>query len=67
MADNKVIVIPEGMVCDYIDEKFRKDTPEEYVRQTIEKRILITGEIPRITNFEKGFLLQYKEGKDQNL
>lgn len=30
------------------------------------KRILITGEIPRITNFEKGFPLQYKEGKDQN-
>ena len=30
------------------------------------KRVLITGEIPRITNFEKGFPLQYKEGKDQN-
>ena len=27
---------------------------------------MITGEIPRITNFEKGFPLQYKEGKDQN-
>jgi 7,8-dihydropterin-6-yl-methyl-4-(beta-D-ribofuranosyl)aminobenzene 5'-phosphate synthase len=27
---------------------------------------LITGEIPRITNFEKGFPLQYKEGRDQN-
>ena len=30
------------------------------------QRILITGEIPRITNFEKGFPLQYKEGRDQN-
>ena len=30
------------------------------------KRVLITGEIPRITNFEKGFPLQYKEGKDEN-
>ncbi|HET8793358.1 MAG TPA: MBL fold metallo-hydrolase [Nitrososphaeraceae archaeon] len=28
-------------------------------------RILITGEIPRITHFEKGFPLQYKEGKDE--
>jgi 7,8-dihydropterin-6-yl-methyl-4-(beta-D-ribofuranosyl)aminobenzene 5'-phosphate synthase len=30
------------------------------------KRVLITGEIPRITNFEKGFPLQYKEGRDEN-
>lgn len=29
-------------------------------------RVLITGEIPRITKFEKGFQLQYKEGKDEN-
>jgi 7,8-dihydropterin-6-yl-methyl-4-(beta-D-ribofuranosyl)aminobenzene 5'-phosphate synthase len=29
-------------------------------------RILITGEIPRVTKFEKGFPLQYKEGKDEN-
>ena len=36
----KVIVIPDGKVCDYIDGKFRNDTPEEYVRQTIEKRII---------------------------
>lgn len=40
MADTKVIVIPEGRICDYIDGKFRKDTPEEYVRQTIEKRLI---------------------------
>lgn len=40
MADNKVIVIPEGKICDYIDGKFRNDTPEEYVRQTIEKRLI---------------------------
>ncbi|MGB4626973.1 MAG: N-6 DNA methylase [Erysipelotrichaceae bacterium] len=36
----KVIVIPDGKVCDYIDGKFRNDTPEEYVRQTIEKRLI---------------------------
>ncbi len=41
MADTKVIVIPEGKICDYIDGKFRNDTPEEYVRQTLEKRLII--------------------------
>ena len=40
MVDTKVIVIPEGKICDYIDGKFRNDTPEEYVRQTIEKRLV---------------------------
>ena len=37
---NKVIVVPEGKICDYIDGKFRPDTPEEYVRQIIEKRLI---------------------------
>jgi len=36
----QVIVIPEGKICDYIDGKFRNDTPEEYVRQNIEKRLV---------------------------
>lgn len=40
MAETKVIVIPEGKISDYIDGKFRNDTPEEYVRQTIEKRLV---------------------------
>jgi len=40
MMNNKVIVIPEGKICDYVDGKFRNDTPEEYVRQTIEKRLI---------------------------
>lgn len=35
-----IITIPEGKICDYIDGKFRNDTPEEYVRQNIEKRIV---------------------------
>ena len=39
-AEKKVVVIPEGKICDYIDGKFRNDTPEEYVRQTIEKRLV---------------------------
>lgn len=40
MSDKKVIVVPDGKICDYVDGKFRKDTPEEYVRQTIEKRLV---------------------------
>lgn len=35
-----IIKVPDGEICDYIDGKFRKDTPEEYVRQTIEKRLV---------------------------
>jgi len=37
---SQLIIIPEGKICDYIDEKFRDDTPEEYVRQNIEKRLV---------------------------
>src|SRR5699024_2599739 len=41
MANNsKVVVIPEGKIYDYIDGTFRNDTPEEYVRQNIEKRLV---------------------------
>ena len=36
----RFIVIPDGKVLDYIDGKYRNDTPEEYVRQTIEKRLI---------------------------
>ena len=38
--ERRIIVVPDGQICDYIDEKFRRDTPEEYVRQTIEKRLV---------------------------
>lgn len=38
--DTKVVVIPEGKIYDYIDGTFRNDTPEEYVRQNIEKRLV---------------------------
>jgi type I restriction enzyme M protein len=36
----KLIVIPDGKICDYVDGTFRNDTPEEYVRQNIEKRLV---------------------------
>ena len=39
-AETQVISVPDGSIRDYIDGKFRKDTPEEYVRQTIEKRLI---------------------------
>lgn len=39
--ETKVIIsIPEGKIRDYIDGTIRKDTPEEYVRQTVEKRLI---------------------------
>lgn len=40
MAEN-IIIIPEGKVRDYIDGTIRNETPEEYVRQTVEKRLVI--------------------------
>ena len=36
----KILVIPEGKVRDYVDGTIRNDTPEEYVRQTVEKRLV---------------------------
>ena len=38
--ERKIISVPEGKIRDYIDGRPRKDTPEEYVRQTIEKRLV---------------------------
>ena len=42
-----LIVIPDGKICDYIDGKFRNDTPEEYVRQNIEKRLVNEHKYPK--------------------
>jgi len=39
-TSNLIITIPEGKVRDYIDGTIRSDTPEEYVRQTVEKRLI---------------------------
>ena len=43
----EIITIPEGKICDYIDGKFRNDTPEEYVRQNIEKRLVNELKYPK--------------------
>ncbi|HDY7824939.1 N-6 DNA methylase [Vibrio parahaemolyticus] len=41
MSNSKLIIaIPEGKLRDYIDGTIRPDTPEEYVRQTVEKRLV---------------------------
>jgi len=34
------LVVPEGKIVDFIDGTFRNDTPEEYVRQQIEKSLV---------------------------
>lgn len=36
-----VATLPDGKICDYIDQKIRNDTPEEYVRQNIERRLVL--------------------------
>ena len=38
--ETQVVSVPDGSIRDYVDGKVRKDTPEEYVRQTIEKRLI---------------------------
>lgn len=37
---NRIATIPDGKILDYIDGKLRNDTSEEYVRQTIERRLV---------------------------
>ena len=36
----KPLIVPQGKVLDYIDGTLRKETPEEYVRQEIEKSLV---------------------------
>ncbi len=66
-------IIIKNSDINYLPRLKTKINPEDYIDNNISKnnnnnnkRILITGEIPRITKFEKGFPLQYKEGKDEN-
>ncbi len=33
--------LPDGKICDFVDQKIRNDTPEEYVRQNIERRLVM--------------------------
>lgn len=45
--DILTIAVPEGKIRDYIDHSFRNDTPEEYVRQNIEKRLVNEHAFPK--------------------
>ena len=41
MDDPKLITtLPDGKICDFIDGTIRNDTPEEYVRQNILRRLV---------------------------
>lgn len=42
-----IVVVPDGKVRDYIDGTIRNETPEEYVRQTVEKRLVIEHKYPK--------------------
>lgn len=46
-AKSPFITIPEGKIADFITGTFRKDTPEEYVRQNIEKRLVNELKYPK--------------------
>lgn len=42
MTKTKLLAtLPDGKICDFIDQKIRNDTPEEYVRQNIERRLIL--------------------------
>lgn len=41
------LIVPQGKVLDFIDNTLRSETPEEYVRQEIEKSLVREYEYPR--------------------
>ncbi len=49
MASKQVtaLIVPQGKILDFIDNKLRKETPEEYVRQEIEKSLVREYHYPR--------------------
>lgn len=46
-AAKRLITIPEGKVVDFIDRTLRNNTPEEYVRQNIERSVVFEYRYPR--------------------
>lgn len=47
MKEPRYLTIPEGKICDFITGGFRNDSPEEYVRQNLEKRLVNELKYPR--------------------
>ena len=41
MTGPQVTTLPDGKISDFVDQKIRNDTPEEYVRQNIERRLVL--------------------------
>src|SRR6185312_9214087 len=41
------LIVPQGKVVDFIDGMLRNETPEEYVRQEIEKSLVREYKYPR--------------------
>ena len=44
---NEIVVVPDDKLVDFIDGRFRADTPEEHVRQNIPKRIVNSLKYPK--------------------
>lgn len=40
-AEIKITTLSDAKICDFIDQKIRNDTPEAYVRQNIERRLIL--------------------------
>lgn len=45
--DVAALIVPQGQLVDFIDGELRKETPEEYVRQEIEKSLVKEYQYPR--------------------
>lgn len=58
----RVETIPDGKIRDFIDGKLRRDTPEEYVRQNIERRLVKELKYVR-ERIEIEFTIQMGSGK----
>jgi len=43
----KALIVPPGKILDFIDGKLRRETPEEYVRQEIEKSLVREYKYPK--------------------
>ena len=43
----QVEVVPDGKIIDFIDGKLRRETPEEYVRQNVERSLVLEYKYPR--------------------
>jgi type I restriction enzyme M protein len=41
------LIVPQGKIVDFVDGSFRNETPEEYVRQEIEKSLVREYQYPR--------------------